>query len=221
MNILMLHDIRKYDKFFFSERYKLPSFLTTQQFNNIINNLINNKTNILSLNDSLTISDKNILSNLTVLTFDDGLQDHLSIARDLASKNIKACFFVPSGPVLENSIIDSHKIQFILASTSSEKIINYIKKNYEDNFNESANNLNKYFISRWQNNVWSKEMVFITRFFREFEKKIWKRELIDKLFFDYVTNDSIAFSSEFYLNINDVKEIASLGHNIGGHGRNR
>ena len=119
MNILMLHDIREFQENFFPERYKLPSFLSPQQFNNIINNLTNSKSNILSLNDSLLINDINISNNLTVLTFDDGLKDHLAIARDLASENIKACFFIPSGPILEKSIIDSHKIQFILASISS------------------------------------------------------------------------------------------------------
>jgi hypothetical protein len=214
----MLHDIREFDESFFPERYKLPYFLVPKQFNNIINNLQAQNSNLCSFSKKLTISKDNINNDDTLLTFDDGLKDHLSIARNLASKNIRACFFIPSGPVFENSIIDSHKIQFILASVSSQEIINFINNSFQYSFNSSHESLNEYYTSRWPNNIWSKEMVFVTRVLREYPDKSWKRQLINDLFYKYVSLDSKAFSNDFYLSKDDVLEIASLGHIIGGHG---
>ena len=214
----MLHDIREFDESFFPERYRLPYFLEPKQFDNIINNLLIRKCNILSFGEELKIYDNNIVKDITMLTFDDGLKDHLSIARSLASKNIKACFFIPSGPIFEDSIIDSHKIQFILASVLPYKIVDFINNSFESTFNIPRYKLNEYYISRWSNNIWSKEMVFVTRVLREYPDKIWKRNLINDLFYKYVSNDSRAFSNEFYLSYEDVLEIKSLGHTIGGHG---
>lgn len=214
----MLHDIRDFDESFFPERYRLPYFLVPKQFYNIINNLLAQKSKLLSFSDELITSVDNISNEITLLTFDDGLKDHLSIARNLASKNIKACFFIPSGPVFEHTIIDSHKIQFILASVSSQEIINFINNSFQYSFNKSYESLNEYYTSRWPNNIWSKEMIFVTRVLREYPDKIWKRQLIKDLFYKYVSIDSKAFSRDFYLSQEDVLEIQSLGHIIGGHG---
>lgn len=218
MNILMLHDIREFDESFFPERYRLPYFLEPKQFDNIINNLLIRKNKLLSFEEELLICEDNIVKDITMLTFDDGLKDHLSIARSLASNNIKACFFIPSGPLFEHSIIDSHKIQFILASVLPHKIVDFINNSFENSFNRSHDILNEFYTSRWPNNIWSKEMIFVTRVLREYPDKIWKRNLINDLFYKYVSNDSKAFSNEFYLSYEDVLEIKSLGHTIGGHG---
>lgn len=218
MNVLMLHDIREFNPSYFPERYNLPYFLTPTQFQNIVNNLVFNNCPLLSLNEEFIIEDRSIKRKLNILTFDDGLKDHLEVSRNLAKKNIKGCFFVPSGPILERSIIDSHKIQFILASLSPQKIVDFINNSFEYSFNKSCDILNEYYTSRWPNNIWSKEMIFVTRVLREYPDKIWKRNLINELFYKYVSNDFEAFSNEFYLSYEDVLEIKSLGHTIGGHG---
>jgi hypothetical protein len=214
----MLHDIRENSKNFFPERYKLPYFITTDQFNCILKIFEDKKIPLPTLNEELIFTKNHISNDLSVLSFDDGLKDHLEVARQLASKNIKACFFIPSGPILESKIIDSHKIQFILASTKSEKVVNFIKKSYESHFNCSANALDEFYISRWKYNIWTKEMVFVTRVLREHCEYLWRRDLIDDLFYNYVSKDSVCFASEFYLNLDEVYEIISLGHLIGGHG---
>jgi peptidoglycan/xylan/chitin deacetylase (PgdA/CDA1 family) len=218
MNILMLHDVREFNNHFFPERYKLPYFLKPDQFDCLIKNLINSNSKVLSLRETIIINEETIDQNIQFLTFDDGLKDHLQIAHTLHSQNIRASFFIPSGPILENSIIDSHKIQFILASTHPNNIVLFIRKSYKEYFNKPESDLDVFFISKWINNIWSKEMVFVTRVLREFPDSIWKRKMIDQLFCKYVTSDTKSFSSDFYLNIEDIFEILSLGHYIGGHG---
>ena len=218
MKILMLHDIRDFDENFFPKRYELPYFLNNSQFDNILNNLRISKSKILEIDDEINININTYKDDIVILTFDDGLKDHLSVARNLASKKIKGCFFIPSGPILEKSIIDSHKIQFVLASASPIKIVDYIKKEFELYFNISSDELNYYYQSRWKNNIWPKEMVFVTRMLREYKDSKWKRIILNQIFSKYVTKDHEDFSSQFYLNKDNVNEIKSLGHHIGGHG---
>lgn len=218
MNVLMLHDIRKFNQNFFPKRYELPYFLTPEQFGNIIKNLKINNSNILSLDESLSFDEYSLLCNKVVFTFDDGLKDHLIVAKQLEAEKIKACFFVPSGPILERSIIDSHKIQFILASVEPKLIVDFINDSFENYFNKPSSQISSYSISRWENNIWDEEMVFVTRILREFPNVEWKRGLINELFKKYVSEDNVSFASEFYLSKDDVHEILEMGHIIGGHG---
>lgn len=214
----MLHDIREIDPNFYPDRFKLPYFLRPHQFYNIVDNLNSANSNLLRFDEPFIVNEHTIRSNKHVFTFDDGLKDHLEVAKHLFKNKTKAVFFIPSGPILENSIIDSHKIQFIIAAAPPQKIIETIGLYYEDTFNLSRDNLNKFFISRWENNIWPKEMVFITRILREFDDFKWKRSLLANLFQTYVSNDPISFSKEFYLNTDDIEVILDLGHIVGGHG---
>jgi peptidoglycan/xylan/chitin deacetylase (PgdA/CDA1 family) len=218
MNILMLHDIREFNPDYFPERYKLPYFLVPKQFEKIIFNLNKLNANILRFKEHLIINEDSVKKSKTVLTFDDGLKDHITIARQLYKLNIKACFFIPSGPILELSMIDSHKIQFILASANPDQLVSEIKSEFEKKFNITSEALDSYFLSRWADNIWPKQMVFVTRVLREYPDCYWKRSLLDTLFFKFVSSDIQSFSSDFYLSMNDVLEINSLGHIIGGHG---
>jgi hypothetical protein len=218
MNILMLHDIREFDNTFYPERYNLPYFLTPVQFDNILYNLDIEKNDVIRLDAEFRLTQDNLNSNSTLLSFDDGLKDHLAVARKLAKRNLRGCFFIPSAPIIHNSFIDSHKIQFILASTKPDKIVSFILTHFERYFNESSDSLDHFFNSRWENNIWTKEMVFATRILREHPNKIWRQKIINELFCKYVTEDIIGFSKQFYLNLEDVNEIYSLGHIIGGHG---
>ena len=72
--------------------------------------------------------------------------------------------------------------------------------------------------SKWQNNIWTKEMIFITRILREFKTSVERKLLIERLFNKFVTSDEKDFSENFYLNFNQVEEISNMGHIIGGHG---
>ena len=213
----MLHDIRDFNPNFFPERYKMPYFLDNNQFNNIINNIINSQSGTLTFNENLTIDPDNYC-NKYILTFDDGLKDHIFVARKLKKHNIKAVFFIPSGPIEDKIIIDSHKIQFIIASTDPNNIISYIYSSYELFFNKSRSDLDCFYMSKWKDNIWPKEMVFITRILREFDDISWRKRILNELFNKYVSSDNDSFANEFYLNKCEVNEILALGHLIGGHG---
>ena len=208
MKVLMFHDIRD-NVINFKDRYKLPYFISSLKFKSIFKKHISN-FHISNNGTNINLSDENDY----LYTFDDGLKDHLHVAKYLAKNNTKAVFFVPTKILEENFIIDSHKIQFLLASVNNIELKSII-------LNEVPNSedvLLKYGVSNWENNIWTKEMIFITRFLREYPDKIFRKNLLTNLFDQFVPNSLEEIRDDFYLNKNDLKKIISLGHIIGGHG---
>ena len=205
MKYLMLHDIRNTDPNFFPQRYNLPYFYSLNDFNFFLEKL-------------LPVSYDSKSNKGYVYTFDDGLIDHLQVAKILCEKKIKAIFFVPSEPVVNRMILNAHKIQFIISSNNEGKIVKEIENTIRENFIISDKEINQYRFSRWKKNIWSKEMVFITRILREFKGQAERNLLLNKLFSKFVSKDELDFASNFYLDETNVKEIADMGHLIGGHG---
>ena len=201
----MLHDIRDISLKFFPKRYQFPYFYTIKEFEEL---LIKFRPKSFNGKDN----------NKYIYTFDDGLIDHLYIAKLLFKKKIKAIFFIPSAPVLEREMIDSHKIQFILASNNEEIILSNLLRIIKSEFVIEDDYLETFKLSKWENNIWTNEMIFITRILREFKTSLDRKFLIDKLFTKFVTSDERDFSDNFYLNVKQVEEISNMDHIIGGHG---
>ena len=201
----MLHDVRDIKKDFFPERYKFPYFYTNKEFNELLENF-----------QPISFDQQEV--NKYIYTFDDGLIDHFNIAKLLFQKSIKSIFFIPSAPVISRDIICSHKIQFVLASSSEEKILSKLLKTISKEFDIEEDYLEQFKISKWKNNIWSNEMVFITRILREFKTSSERKFLLDYLFSQFVSSDQKDFANNFYLSLQQVKEISEMGHLIGGHG---
>ena len=201
----MFHDIRDFNENYFPKRYKLPYFYTLSSFKNMLNRF------------KPTSFDKELIGSY-IYTFDDGLLDHLYIAEILNRMNIRAIFFVPSAPVLQREMVLSHKIQFIIASRDENIIVKELFDLIKANYGVNPQELLHYKKSKWFNNIWSEEMVFITRILREFRGTNERKKLSDALFSKFVSVDEKDFANNFYLNIQQVQEIASMNHIIGGHG---
>lgn len=217
INVIMLHDIREKKSDFFFNRYSLPYFLFPEQFDNILKNINSSKGNIIDPKDFISVDFRN-LNNSYVLTFDDGLKDHFYAAEKLHKLNIKAFFFVPVNPIKNKEVMSVHKIQFILSEVDHDVLIQEIRKNYSDHHNLDANSLNEFFESKWKNNIWSKEMIFITRTLREASTPQWRMSVVNHLFSKYITSIEADFCNDFYLSEANVKDILDMGHHIGGHG---
>jgi len=213
MKVLMLHDVRPFDKNFFAQRYAQHSFLTEAQFLNGVKAVNENLIDPISLeeNDSLNHEKK------IMLTFDDGLKDHLKVAEILADQGKKAVFFIPFGIIHSGEFITSHLIQFLIAGADLTKLSAWL-------YNElvkldcSIDYINGFSVSRWANNLWDKNQIFVTRVLREFREGEDRNKLLMnamRVFFNY---DIHALHENLYLKPADVIEINRMGHTIGSHG---
>ncbi len=214
----MLHDVRPFNENFFPERYKQHSFLSDVEFSKGIKSIKNSIIGIDQfLNDGIYLSSSKYLNHYT-LTFDDGLKDHLWVADLLASNNTCAAFFIPFGVIEENSFIHSHLIQFLNASGKRLNIAQDLYELLSSTYCVSPQEISSYKISRWKNNVWTEEEVFITRVLREFFNYESREKVLLNLCRKYLTSDLKDMHATFYLSADDVKLIREMGHLIGSHG---
>jgi hypothetical protein len=209
----MFHDVRNAGETNYPNRYRLKSFLNFDQFYFQINR-IKNKYKIIS---SLDLKNLDLNENIdyAILSFDDGLRDHYGVYLHLKSLEIPGSFFVPKMPIIENKVMNTHKIQFILASADEKKITNEIL-NLFDNKDEIWE---KYSRTEWKNNWWSKEMIFVTNFLRYHRDDLTDNiELTNYFFKKFVTEDEFNFSKDLYLNETQIEEMSNNSMVIGGHG---
>ena len=210
----MYHDIRDYQETsfgnLFSKRYELKSYMSRQKFIKQID-AIKNNSDIISTSDFLEL-DKSDKGKYSILTFDDGLLDHYNILDILMGKQAVGTFFIPCEAVVERKMVLSHKIQFILAAVDEKKLVSYIRDKLND-FNRDL--WNKYSVSKWKNNWWSPEMVFVTNVLRNHHQG---KEITNDLFDNFVTSNEKEICADFYLNTSQLEELVSNGMEIGGHG---
>ena len=210
----MFHDVRDLNETKFPTRYNLKSFLSKKEFNHQIN-YINKKYKIISSLDLPHINlDKGDV-DYAVLTFDDGLVDHFYVHQQLKKLNVSGTFLIPTAPVVEQKMIHSHTIQFILAARDEKLLTKEILSSFED----ASDLWMKYSRTNWIDNWWSKEMIFVTNFLRRHKSKTFDNyQYTEHLFQKYVSKDIHAFASDFYLNPNQIEEMSYNNMVIGGHG---
>lgn len=213
--VWMLHDIRDKYNPRYTKRYTMPYFMNVSRFLRGLE-IARTKGDLAALSKSrydYLESDK----PEQVLTFDDGLKDHLEVGRILADKGIAGVFFVPSG-IFDGHFVDSHKIQFINSVLADGFVVNFIKQelNFDgDDWDELYLNLST---SLWKTNIWPKEKIFMTRFFRSYHNITLRREILDSLFMQYVVSEDKHLHKDFYMTERDARELLRLGHQVGGHG---
>ena len=165
------------------------------------------------INSSEIPSLKESSSKHALLTFDDGLLDHYFVAQLLSDMKLSGTFLIPAQAVRDRVIFKAHKIQFLLASTSEENLVELILEATPDHI-PNKYFWDKYSKTKWKDNWWTPEMVFVTNILRDYDDG----SITNKLFRDIVTSDDIDFCDDFYLNEEQVVEMVKAGHEIGGHG---
>tara|TARA_Y100000310_G_C20505186_1_gene726055 strand:- start:59 stop:889 length:831 start_codon:yes stop_codon:yes gene_type:complete len=192
---------------------EMKSFLTINQFKKQLDYLIKNYT-IISTQDLVDINKiKN--EDYAILTFDDGLLDHYEVASILMDKGVNGTFLIPTLPIRDRVVMKSHKIQFILSLLDERMIIKKIFNYLNLTPSEEKKVWNKFSISKWKNNWWSNEMVFITNILRNHERG---SKITNKLFKEFVSSNEKDFCKDFYLTENQVKDLVNNGMEVGGHG---
>lgn len=216
LSVFMFHDIRDHFDIKHSRRYNLKSFLSIKQFVDYINYIVSRfkviSTEQLSSGDITGGND-----DCAILTFDDGLIDHYNnVLPILKHYKIKGTFLIASKPATESYIIHSHKIQFIISCVADESLL--VKRIFDElgvDNEEQVYLWEKYSISNHNGNWWTKEMVFITNFFRNYKDRY---PIVDTLFSELVASDFKRFNESFYLKPEHVTKLVKAGMDIGGHG---
>ncbi len=153
-----------------------------------------------------------------VLTFDDGLKDHLDfVLPSLLQRNLWGVFYVSSGIYSKEKMLPVQKTQFLLAKYGAKKIletINEVKKDFND--------LDKSLTSAHEEKVYlaqdlsAEEAVVkkILNFYLEPSTKDLLTSTLLKIFGENEEN----LIERFYLSKQDIKILDKAGMILGGHG---
>jgi peptidoglycan/xylan/chitin deacetylase (PgdA/CDA1 family) len=153
--------------------------------------------------------------NACLLTFDDGLVEHLEVvAPALVRRGLTGVFCPPAQPVLERRVLDVQKTQFLLAAVDDHaalgaRIMELAAVPDEASFRER--NTPPHRFDR-------PETVFVKRALQDGLPEGERREILDRLFAEHVSDDERAFASALYLTLEGVRELAVLGMDVAGHG---
>ena len=206
MKIIMYHYIRKK-----SEGYPNLKFL---HFNKFKKQIAKFQTNSI-----ITTEFHDDLKSKTVLTFDDGIKDHLSVAEYLNKKNLSGIFFVSTFPLIEKKILPVHQLHLLLAKRNIKQVVNKFfeicsKFNNEDFIKFSNTKKYSYLYNSVDDEAKVKEVKKIFNYFLNLSQKKQILKYMNKFF------DINIKSSQFYLTIKDLKYMIDLGMVIGSHGYN-
>ena len=173
-------------------------------------------------NEFYNISDLFLLDNTNdinkiFLTFDDGLKDHLVVAEELKSLNIKATFYISIEPFFQKEVLPVHKAHIIVSKIGpealdllfdvlkSEKIKNsdYLIKDSKNLYKEKYNTNNEEY------NI--KEFKRIINYYGNLNlRKFLLDNILKKL---NITSDP----KKYYLSIDEIIYLDKLGFEIGSH----
>jgi len=148
-----------------------------------------------------------------MLTFDDGLVEHLDVvAPALEERGLTGVFCPPGRAVVERRPLDVQRTQFLLASTSGHEALGRrILAAVDDPDRLWAENTPPH---RYD----APATVFVKRALQEGLPEGQREELLATLFRELVTDDDEAFAGSLYLTLDGCTELVRRGHEVVGHG---
>jgi peptidoglycan/xylan/chitin deacetylase (PgdA/CDA1 family) len=151
-----------------------------------------------------------------LLTFDDGLKDHVEhVLPILQERNIFAIFFVSTLPLVSKNMLAVHLTHKLLSLGRSEEILDFFRSKLPSavwgklNFGIAANAYTKHL--DLDVNVTIKKI--INYLFTDFELS----EVLDSASDKFLSNTLTEISESWYLSDQDLRLISNAGMKIGSH----
>ncbi len=146
--------------------------------------------------------------NYCLLTFDDGLKEQMDALEVITKKGIPGVFYVTTKAIRESKVMDVHKLQFVRSVMSDDQIFDYIQAHIEPRllvFPSNIGSLYRY------DTMQAKKIKYLLNFVIDEDLK---KDIISFLFNQHA--DESEFSSNFYMNKDDVKKISHMNY-LGTH----
>ena len=165
---------------------------------------------------------KALPSNACLLTFDDGYVDHYEIVFPmLVSRGLTGSFFAPACLAVGGKLLQINKVHYLLAATPDHELVKVrmleelakYRKHYELPTDEVL--YAKYSrASRWD----PPDTAFVKKALQKRLPELVAAAIADELFAEFVGMDETELAAETYLTLGQMREMATNGMEIGGHG---
>jgi peptidoglycan/xylan/chitin deacetylase (PgdA/CDA1 family) len=156
-----------------------------------------------------------------VLTFDDGYADHYThVFPVLAAERLRAVFFPVRTSLIDRTLLDPNKIQFILAAARDvDALVTAIDEAVASSRDPFMASLADYRVRWWIASRYDPPAVaYVKRMLQHGLPEAVRRPLVDALFRRFVTEDDAAFAEALYFNADQAREMRTAGMEFGAHG---
>jgi peptidoglycan/xylan/chitin deacetylase (PgdA/CDA1 family) len=214
----MYHYVRNLDK----SRYPGINALGKSEFNYQLDYL-QEEYNIVSIEDcrKAIYDEQSLPSNPALLTFDDGFSDHYAtVFPELKARGISAAFFPPAEPIINDTVLNVHKIHFVLANCDD---INSLLDAIYEAINRHRNEFNleypeKYYDRLAEPGRWDpEEVVFVKRLLQRELSYDARSTILDNMFEQFVDVEEKVLSQELYMTIPQLQVMINSGMEVGSH----
>lgn len=149
-----------------------------------------------------------------LVTFDDGLKEQFTIARDLLIQNrIKALYFINGQNIIERKVSDVHRIHMLLSKLGFEELIRLISLKNTYKYKSYLQFKEEF---RSSQNLYDGNNIRALKFYlNHFLPSFISFEIIDNIFKDHFNEENEV--SRLYMNIDDLRSL-SLAKELGSHG---
>lgn len=152
------------------------------------------------------------------LTFDDGLVEHLDVARDvLEPRGIRGAFFIITAPIVEHRAATVHKIHWLRATTPPEVFADEFKSHLSDAYRSEISVPDPEATAIYP---YDTEAVAQMKYAISFRLPL---EVVGQTASKMLTargEDEATFCAQTYLDRDGVARLAKGGHVVGVHGHN-
>jgi peptidoglycan/xylan/chitin deacetylase (PgdA/CDA1 family) len=160
--------------------------------------------------------------NPVLLTFDDGYRDHhVHVFPILVRRGIRGAFFPPSSAALERRMLDVNRVHFVLATVEdASEVVRVVEAHVDERRRElRLASLDEYRLRYAQASRFDPApVIYVKRMLQRALPEELRHAIADALFRRFVTSDEKGFVDELYLDVDDLREMAAAGMEIGSHG---
>lgn len=154
--------------------------------------------------------------DLCLLTFDDGLKDHVTdVLPVLAERGLQGVFFLPTACLEEHRVLSVHKNHFLMAALEFDEYRRVFLRELDRLSPETASSVDPAAAARTYR--WDTPGVAAFKFLLNFGLSETVRDtILDSVFAGYL-GDERAFARELYLTWDEAVRMQEAGMVLGGH----
>ena len=220
LTIIMYHDVRDLAH----SRYPRIKGLGTDRFEGQLDYIAGNYT-VCKLADLLAAIriGRPLPPRPCILTFDDGFADHYTtVFPRLVARGFSGAFFPPARAIVEHTLLDVHKIHYILActpdsATLAAEVLDLLTQ-FRRDFPEivpDARLRDEFAIANRFDNA---DIIFVKRLLQKGLPDPVRLAIADELLRRHVGVDPSVLARELYMDLPQLRCMAKAGMEIGGHG---
>ncbi|MDC0446758.1 polysaccharide deacetylase family protein [Gammaproteobacteria bacterium] len=151
-----------------------------------------------------------------VLTFDDGLKDHVKyVLPELQERGLWGLFYISTGVYQTNQLLGVHRVHYLKGKYGAKTILDVALQNIDSNMLEH-DTIDEFDAEIYTNSTYEENEKKLKRLFNYYISYKYRDTILDGLMDSFFDNEKELFK-KVYLSVRDIEKLISNGNIIGSH----